>query len=743
MKKGLFLFVLFANLLAFRVSAIPACPRPQQMLQPVDGTMLTVVQHGDEFYHFLTTADGYTLLRRDGDGTLVYATRSDDGTLVASQVVAHDLNVRDAAERHFTATLTPGLTDVKGVTMAKQAKARRDERAKANRPFDFSKFRGLVVLVNYNDQQFSRSDANEFYTHMLNDANYTGFRNEDGSANPYGECTGSVRDYFYDNSNGEFAPQFDVVGPIGMTDYVINDGGSRSYEMFLAVLDSIDNDIDFSVYDNDGNGMVDMVYFIVPGSGANSDGENPDHLWPYKSAFWWDVKHDGKRFGAYACSTEFLYNERYGVLDGIGVICHEFSHVLGLPDLYDTDYGDSNGQSHDPGAWEVMAGGGYGNNSRTPVSYSLYDRYALGFATPQVITETGSYSMRPTGTTGDGFILLTPNNKEKFLLENRQKSAKWDATIPGNGMIIARMDSTNANVWRENTINCNPNHNYYELLRAGGSTSGAVASDAFPGTKAVTRVTNVTTANLKTWSGLGNQFSINNIALFGDAVTFDIVEADSEQRDIEDFEPMPVTTDLKATDVQGSLTTWTFNQSYVAEPGAAYSNGKHAVAMVYPSAVYMSAPLRYDAYLVSFDVVNPTEVQAKFTCTYSLNGTKWTALKVNGTENTVAAGETATIMFTAPTTTDPVYYRINMTGGSKTVPCYIDDFTIYYTEAFRTLTGDVNADDAVNAGDVSAVYNVMLGLETDADIISRADVNDDGSVNAGDVSAIYEIMTKE
>lgn len=730
MKK---LISLFFILTAWATAvAVPALPGQQQVCQP-DGSTLSVEIHGDEFYNYLTTADGYTIAKR-ADGYFVYCKRSAQGSVEPGTVVAHDARARDTAELTFLASTAKHLTDAPKIATAKKARIKRDAQAKA-RPFDFSKFHGLVILLNYSDHKFSRSDVSDFYTRMLNEENYTGFTNEDGTPARYGNCNGSVRDYFYDNSNGEFAPQFDVVGPITMSNYVIDDGRSKSYRMFIDALRALDTSIDFSKYDNDGDGYIDMLYFIVPGSGSNSDPDNPNHLWPYKSAFW-NVKLDGKNAGYYACSTEFLHNESAGILDGIGVICHEFSHVLGLPDLYDTNY-ETDGQSHDPGNWEVMAGGSYGNYSRTPVAYSLYDRYSLGFATPTLITGPGSYSLRQIGATGDGFILPSKVDGEKFLIENRQMT-RWDAYAPGHGMIVARMDSTNSEVWYDNTVNCDPNRNYYELLRAGGSTSGAQASDAFPAGANI--ITNATIANIKTWSGIGNDFAIKNIEENNGIITFNVIRADDVLADVEDFETMPLTTEKKVTGIQGRFTTWTSNQSYVVAPDdPSQCDGKQAIAMRYPSAFYMDRLVNYDAYLVQFDVYNPTSSTCKFTCTYSADGKKWNSLSLQGAgSNAIGAGQSATLVYKVNIDT-PVYYRINMTGGSKNDPCYVDNFTIYYnSKSPIKLTGDVNNDGQVNVGDVAEIYAVIL--QTNLENESRADVNDDGVINAGDISALYAII---
>ena len=518
MKKILLLFI--GALIAIAAHAVPAIPYPVQVTQP-DGTKLTVRIHGDEFFNYNTTVDGYTVVQNN-TGYYVYATLQND-VIVPTALIAHNENARTATEVNFLKGIkkyqfsqeTARNAKIKRATVDAQTKATLNNAALK----DYSSFKGLIVLVDYYDCQFSRSDMQLFYNNMANTQNYMGFTNEDGSENEFGECTGSVRDYFFDNSKGLFDPTFDVVGPVTLTNYSVNDHNKtqNSAQIFAAALRAINNQVDFSQYDTDSDGNVDMVFFIGAGSGSNSDGTTT-HLWPHKFDLYYQYLWlDNVRFRTYACSTEYLFDPSYGIIDGIGTICHEFSHVLGLPDLYDTDYEQSGGESQHPGNWDVMSGGSYQNNSRTPVAYSLYDRYSLGFANAQTITSNGAYKLNEIGSTGEGFILPSGENNVKFYIENRQNT-KWDTYAPGHGMLICRVDSTNSSIWDSNDVNCNPSHNYYVLLRAGNGTEIEQESDAFP--TGATFINNTTTPNLKTFNGVSCQHYIYNIQENNNVITF-------------------------------------------------------------------------------------------------------------------------------------------------------------------------------------------------------------------------------
>ena len=523
--------------------AVPAHSGKRKVQQP-DGTYVTIRLVGDEWCHFNTTADGYSVVQ-DSRGYYVYA-ENRDGRLEATARVAHDEDDRTASEREYLSAVrkyqAPAIPE-QVQQMRSQIQLRQQQTLASRRSqlynYNYNNFKGLIILVQFNDREFSREDYHEILDDMVNKEGYTGFDNQ--------RYTGSVRDYFSDNSNGKFQPQFDVVGPVTI-DYSQYDsqggyqGNEKDYDalrtasIIVSALDSVDVDVDFSQYDGDGDGKVDLVFFLFAGNGANYEGNDKRLWWPHRSIVYrpksynWVVKKDGVQIYDYASSVELygLASWSQKQIDGIGTICHEFSHVLGLPDFYDTDYA-SNGQSAHPDLWSVMAGGSYENYSRTPVGYSLFERWAVGFLDndPELITQEGSYTLDPLPTSLKGYRLNTPVNNEYFLFENRQKSAfKWDAYLPGSGMLVHRVDLTDQSVWQNNTLNAYSNRNYYEVVRAHGVQSGgASASDVFPGTgrNPVHQLLNNTSpANLLTWSGQPNQFGLINIEMSGPVITFDV-----------------------------------------------------------------------------------------------------------------------------------------------------------------------------------------------------------------------------
>ncbi len=739
MKK--FLFTLLAAIAFATANAVPAIPTPQKVTQP-DGDELTVRIKGDEFYGYLTTVDGYTIVKNE-NGYYTYATLVND-QVTPTKIIARDANKRSASDNIWLESIGKHLKSKTKVEEGNKLRNQRDN-LPSLKAVNYNNFHGLVILVNFKDSQFTRSDVQEFYNRMINEENYTGFTNEDGSANPYGACTGSVRDYFYDNSNGMFVPQFDVVGPINVN-YNVNQGLNQASSILLAAAKAANSQVDYSNYDIDNDGYVDLIYFIVADSPSSSDPSHPNHLWPHRGWFGGSFStYDGKKFRDYACSAEYIGSKSYGILDGIGTICHEFSHVLGLPDLYDTDEDNdasTGGEAQHPGDWDLMAGGNYMNNARTPVAYSLYDRYATGFANYQIIKSEGDYSLNPICETGEGYILKTPQNKEIFLIENRQKTSKWDAFAPGHGMLVVRMDSTNTSVWNSNDPNSDASRLYYELLRAGGSNLLQSASDPFPGTYGVNMLGNDTRPNLLTYNNYRNQFVLYNIHEEDGVVKFSVKQDGTFTTAVEDFEPMPATTSKNLTNVQGSLATWTFVKSNATTPAdTTLRNGEIAVEISRGSSLTMTSDVAFHTYQVAFDICNPSSVETKLQLYMSTDGGEnWEVLYNSiGNDFTMAPKRLkSTICY--PVNIDvPARFRITCSSGATSKAGYIDDFTIYHNgEISQNIPGDVNCDGSVNAADVTALYSFILNGNTT--YVATSDVNGDESINAADVTAVYKII---
>ena len=559
MKKLLLILCIFV-MVTYQSIAIPAHRSPITITQP-DGSSVTIQLQGDEWIHYNTTNDGYSVVKND-KGYYVYAELK-EGRLIPTNFVAHDIKERKAAECEFlhnrkkyqAPMITPQAASIRNANQRYRQEKIAKRKAAQKQGNDCKELHGLVILIQYKDKSFSVPECTNFFNDMINKEGYDGYIDEN---NEKQECTGSLYDYFYENSNGTLKTNFDIAGPytVDFSQYDSKMGyqgedakDSKRTEILLAAIDSADIDIDFAQYDNDGDGKVDFLYFIIAGMGSNYTGNNKGLWWPHKSILyiaydeedrrWKGVTKDGVELFEYASSTEMFGWESKPELikpDGIGTICHEFGHVLGLPDFYDTDDENNGGNSNTLGIWSVMDIGCYCNDSRTPVAYSLYERILAGFpveANP--IESTGNYVLRPLPTSLQGLYIDTSDENEFFILENRNKDAcKWDAYLPGSGMIVYHTDITNNDAWNNNRINCDPSHNYYRMLFAGGEhkkENGSYAktdADVFPGTANVTELTNESTpANLLSWNGEPCKWILKNITQDEQDITFDVIEATS------------------------------------------------------------------------------------------------------------------------------------------------------------------------------------------------------------------------
>jgi len=740
--KKLIASLLLAGLVSANALAIPARPAMYPMPQP-DGTMVTVKLIGDEFYHYNTTSDGYTIMLND-DGAYVYA-KLDGQRLAPTGVLAHDEGKRSAAELQLLSATPKYLVDAADVD---QAHVRRAKRNVDLSNFDFSKFRGLVILIDFSDVKFRSDNPSQYYFDLFSseelDSYYDPVTDRDVS------ILGSVRDYFNDQSDGEFNPPFDVYGPF-TSNYKASQCNSLSKTIFTNALRVANSTVDFTKYDNNNDGKVDMVYFLVAGYASSTSGNNSGYLWPHASNLSrYNLSYDGKKIDRYASSCELYGAEAYPstvTVEGIGTVCHEFTHVLGLPDFYDTDYEKGGGQSHDPGGWDVMAGGNDYDHGRMPVGFSLFERYALGWAKAKNITATGQYTLNPVNTHREGYILRTPVDGEFFVLENRQKTS-WDTYLPGHGMLVTRVDSTNVGVWTANKLNVDPTRNYFELLRAGNTRSGDLSSDPFPGTSSNPMITNETSPSLTTWEGYANDFNLVGISENDGIISFTVVDDGYIQQLVEDFEGMPVSTGTTDTDVKGVFATWSFNKCGVRAPGEDKASGENSVMMKMPSHFYMTTPIYYNSFMASLTVYNSGAYAAKYSLETSVDdGATWIkAMGANGQNSVEVPAKTTRECYWNLNTSNhkPVLFRIGQVGGNKNAATYVDNFRVFYTGKeggpVDYPVGDVNGDMEIGIADVNAVLDIILGGEADPDTTVRADVNGDGEVGIADANAVLDLI---
>lgn len=492
-------FAVSSLLLPATAFAVAAKPGVLSVTNP-DGTTMNIRLVGNETEHEAYTEDG-RLLTTDEEGNYIIASETDKSRMRAA---------RQQEKRRG-----PGL-------MSDKYPAYGDKRA-------------VVLLVEFKNKKFTIDDPKTFYTRMLNEE---GFSEE--------KCTGSARDYFIASSDSIFRPIFDVYGPVQVANdysyYGQNTWGgndARPEQLALHACQLLDDEVDFSLYDNDGDGVIDCVYLFYAGYGE-ADGGGSSTIWPHS----WDLSQatsrkylfDNVRLDHYACSNEIQETSR--MVDGIGTFCHEFGHVLGLPDLYSTMYT----QSFTPSTWDIMDTGSYNNSSRTPPYYSAAERCALDWLKPESLAP-GEITLLPLIDENRAFIVTATDPNEYYILENRQQRG-FDTYIPGHGMLIWHIDYY-PTAWSNNTVNISPNHLYWDLVEADGvKNNNTRAGDAFPGTFNVTEYSPETIPAWVDWEGNDMPFRLFNISESEQGViTFNVQRLGEEEEVPEVPEEEPNDTD--------------------------------------------------------------------------------------------------------------------------------------------------------------------------------------------------------
>lgn len=501
---------------ALPMGAVKAYPGLINALQP-DGTSLNIYLEGDKFSNCAYSEDGY-LLMADEAGFYTYAVFNDAGEPVTSGLKARNLSERTERDHMIIASIDKEnlISTFKKRTLEKKKAPMKNPGLSSNSFPSKGEHKSIAILVEFPDRQFTIENPKEHYLRMLNEENY----NENN-------CIGSIRDYFIENSNGAFTPYFDVYGPVMMAhDYAYygREEDALAYQMVIEACNAIDDDVDFTQYDCNNDGFIDNVYIYYAGYGQ-ADGGGYNTVWPHS----WDIAYgtyekffyDGVQLNHYACSNELRKSN--DTPDGIGPFLHEFSHVMGLPDLYCTDYSEA----FTPGAWSILDQGSYNNKSCRPPYYSGYERYALEWIEPEIINKSGEYTLPPLGSSNKAFYVPTDNENEFFILENRQFE-RWDYYIPWHGMLVWHIDF-DQDIWDDNIVNNDANHQYVDLVEADNlQTSNTRVSDCFPGMSNITEFTATTKPAFVSWSGTPTFVNIYDIKESDEGIITFRVEFDEE-----------------------------------------------------------------------------------------------------------------------------------------------------------------------------------------------------------------------
>lgn len=451
--KKIFFFLSMFFAFAASTQAVPVRPGVKKVLTLADGTAVTAELKGDEYMGWWETADGRKFVPSVADNnTFVTA----DLAAMRAQSAERRAIVADAREKRMAAARTLKKSSLGGDHITYTGKKK-----------------GIIILVNFTDSKFATGHDKAYYENVMNTP---GFTSDEG-------YVGSVRDYFYAQSNGTFELDFDVFGPIELGhnySYYGKDGSSsRDLRVGMmikeAVLGADEAGADWASYDWDDDGECDQVFVLYAGLGQASGGD-ANTIWPheYKMSACAELNRtavttaSGIVVDTYACGNENqpkLVNGQFVKEyepSGIGTICHEFSHCLGFPDMYDT----SGQNSYAMGTWDIMSAGSYNGDGMVPANYTAWERIYAGWVEPIVLDKAATVkTMIPASQYGRPFIIYNDAYEDEYyLLENRQQEG-WDAKLYGKGLLITHVDY-NKDYWRRNVVNYYPNHQRCTIFHA-------------------------------------------------------------------------------------------------------------------------------------------------------------------------------------------------------------------------------------------------------------------------------------
>ncbi|MCQ2089839.1 MAG: M6 family metalloprotease domain-containing protein [Fibrobacter sp.] len=443
------------------VWSMPAANHTFTKKQP-DGSTIEVRNRGNESFHYIESANG-TPLTKDSTGFLRPAKerpRPPEGVRINPNPKPLQLE-------------TTSSNDVPPVLRL----------PKASSNLTAGERNVLVVLVQFQDTKFSTSNPQEIFNNLLNKEGYT----ENGNI-------GSIRDYFIENSMGVFKPNFTVVGPVTVSGYNYRDYGEHStygvYGAQLALEEALKTlkkqGFDFTKFDNDNDKVIDYVHMIYAGYGSH-DSDQEGAIWPHKWLFveppnlgssWMKPLYVNE----YSCNSELDgYAKQMGKtkIFGVGNFIHEFSHLLGLPDLYSTD-----GGNYTLGEWDVMDMGAYntanpfGPLGTEPPYYSTFERLSFGWIKPVELSTKGSVKLLPVNE-NEAFRITNPSNSDEFFLLEYRVNKNWDAGLPSRGLLIWHIDYKK-DIWDSARVNNDKDHQHVDLVEADGTNDSDTRSfDSF------------------------------------------------------------------------------------------------------------------------------------------------------------------------------------------------------------------------------------------------------------------------
>ena len=429
---------------------------PVQVRQ-ADGTVITVILRGDEHINWYTTLDGVLLVQGE-DNNYYIGQVERNGKLIATKQLAHEVLSRSQAECNLIAKQDKDKFFAYVNKIAEESENAYDNTPLTRGPIIDTEWGGipyfphtgspkaLVILAEFQDTTFTIQDTkNVFTNYLMNEGHFTDTRyNQDKNYK-------GVRGYFKDCSYGKFTPTFDVVGPVKLPKPQAIYGAGQNDRVDLLIADAcsaVDGTVNFADYDANGDGLVDLVYVIYAGHSANVTGNKITDIWPKSGTVNISNTFDGKSIRRFGVSNELAGLENKAkdkeTINGIGLFCHEFSHTLGLPDIYayhtDAENQDNQGMEY----WDIMDGGTGIRGGRIPASYLAWEREVMGWMNiDELKNDSTINNLKTIDNGGKAYKIVNSKNKNEYIvLQSIQKGAwnqGWGNGTYGKGLLVYRI----------------------------------------------------------------------------------------------------------------------------------------------------------------------------------------------------------------------------------------------------------------------------------------------------------------
>ena len=425
-------------------------------VRQADGSVVTVILRGDEHINWYTTLDG-VLLVQGADNNYYIGKVEKSGNLIATKQLAHEAHTRSQAELNLIAKQDKEKFYAYVNKIAEESENAYDNSPLTRGPIIDSGYNGvpyfphtgspkaLVILAEFQDTTFTIQDTKKVFTNYLMNEDHFSDKRYNQDQNYKG-----VRGYFKDCSYGKFTPVFDVVGPIKLPKaHAVYGAGNDRMDLLLAdACAAVDGMVNFADYDANNDGIVDLVYVIYAGHSANTSGNKDTNIWPKSGTITISNKFDGKSIRRYGVSNELNGSEKTSKnnkkINGIGLFCHEFSHTLGLPDIYayntDAENQDNQGMEY----WDIMDGGTGIRGGRVPASYLAWEREVMGWMNiDELKNDITINNLKSIDNGGKAYKIVNPKNSNEYIvLQSIQKGAwnqGWGDNTYGKGLFAYRI----------------------------------------------------------------------------------------------------------------------------------------------------------------------------------------------------------------------------------------------------------------------------------------------------------------